>query len=44
MERDAKLMRGGKPFVFCDLKRGHNLDRVVAWIGREVLFATAKAR
>ena len=42
MERDAKLMRGEKPFVFCDLKREHNLDQVVAWIEREVLFATAK--
>jgi urease accessory protein len=38
MERDAKAMRGGHPFVFCDLKRGHNLDRVIAWIEHEVLF------
>jgi urease accessory protein len=44
MERDAKLMRGGRPFVFCDLKREHNLDQVVAWIEREVLFATANKR
>jgi urease accessory protein len=43
MERDAKVMRGERPFVFCDLKRGHNLDRVIAWIEREVLFA-ARAR
>jgi urease accessory protein len=35
-------MRGERPFVFCDLKREHNLDQVVAWIEREVLFATAK--
>lgn len=41
MARDAKLMRGERPFVFCDLKRGHNLDQVVAWIEREVLFAIA---
>ena len=40
MERDSVLMRGGRPFVFCDLKRGHNLDKVVAWIEREVLFST----
>jgi urease accessory protein len=39
MERDARLMRGDRPFVFCDLKREHNLDQVVAWIEREVLFA-----
>jgi urease accessory protein len=43
MERDAKLMRGDRPFVFCDLKREHHLDLVVAWIEREVLFA-AQAR
>lgn len=44
MERDAKLMRGGRPFVFCDLKREHNLDQVIAWIEREVLFATTPTR
>jgi urease accessory protein len=38
MARDSKLMRGERPFVFCDLRRGHNLDKVVAWIEREVLF------
>jgi urease accessory protein len=43
MEHDAKLMRGDRPFVFCDLKREHHLDLVVAWIEREVLFA-AQAR
>jgi len=26
MERDAKLQRGVRPFLFCDLKREHNLD------------------
>jgi urease accessory protein len=39
MDRDAKLMRGARPFVFCDLKREHNLDHVIAWIEHEVLFA-----
>ena len=39
MDRDAKLMRQERPFVFCDLKREHNLDQVIAWIEREVLFA-----
>ena len=38
MDRDAKLMRADKPFLFCDLKREHNLDAVIAWIDREVLF------
>jgi len=39
MDRDAKVQRGARPFVFCDLKRHHNLDQVIAWIEREVLFA-----
>ena len=43
MDRDAKLMRGERPFVFCDLKREHNLEHVIAWIEHEVLFA-ARAR
>jgi urease accessory protein len=43
MDRDAKVQRGARPFVFCDLKRHHNLDQVIAWIEREVLFAR-KAR
>ena len=38
MERDAKIQRGARPFLFCDLKREHNLDQVIAWIEREVLF------
>ena len=38
MERDAKIQRGMRPFIFCDLKREHNLDQVIAWIEREVLF------
>jgi urease accessory protein len=39
MERDATAMRAGRPFLFCDLKRSHNLDQVISWIEREVLFA-----
>jgi urease accessory protein len=41
MERDAKVQRGERPFIFCDLKREHNLDAIVAWIEREVLFGVA---
>jgi urease accessory protein len=41
MERDAKTQRGPRPFLFCDLKREHNLDAVIAWLEREVLFAQA---
>jgi urease accessory protein len=44
MERDAKVQRGTRPFLFCDLKREHNLDAVIAWIEQQVLFAqSAKA-
>ena len=39
MERDAKIQRGERPFLFCDLKREHNLDQVIAWIERELLFS-----
>ena len=38
MERDAARLRAGKPLVFTNLKTGEGLDRVVAWITREVLF------
>lgn len=41
MERDAKVQRGARPFLFCDLKREHNLDAVIAWIEQHVLFAQA---
>lgn len=39
MDRDAKIQRGSRPFLFCDLKREHNLDQVLAWIEQQVLFA-----
>ena len=39
MDRDAKLMRGERPFIFCDLKREHKLPGVIAWSEREVMFA-----
>ena len=35
MERDAKKGRGQRPFVFTDLKRGMNVDEVVAFLERE---------
>ncbi|WP_404422855.1 urease accessory protein UreG [Nibricoccus sp. IMCC34717] len=42
MERDARVQRGERPFLFCDLKREHNLDQVVAWIEHHVLFSDAR--
>lgn len=43
MDRDAKVQRGKRPFLFCDLKREHNLQAVIDWIEREVLFARQPA-
>jgi urease accessory protein len=44
MERDARAQRGARPFLFCDLKREHNLDAVIAWIERHVLFGQKAAK
>ena len=37
MDRDAKKMRGEKPFVFTNLKTGKNLDTVIHFIETEGL-------
>jgi urease accessory protein len=41
MARDAKTMRGERPFVFTNLKTGAGLQDVVRWIERELLFESA---
>jgi urease accessory protein len=41
MARDAKTMRGERPFLFTNLKSGDGLPDVVAWIKRELLYETA---
>jgi len=38
MERDAKLMRGERPFLFADLKSEKGRDALLEWIRHEVLF------
>jgi urease accessory protein len=38
MARDAKAVRGDRPFVFTNLKTGEGLQDVIAWIQRELLF------
>jgi urease accessory protein len=35
MDRDARKMRGDKPFVFTNLKTGHGLETVIDFIIRE---------
>jgi len=38
MERDARRMRGERPFVFSNLKEGVGLDAIVSFIERRGLF------
>jgi len=38
MERDARRMRGGRPFVFTNLRDGEGAQAVVDWIHRDLLF------
>jgi urease accessory protein len=39
MERDARRMRGDRPFVFTNLRDGgKSVGAVVDWIRRELLF------
>jgi urease accessory protein len=40
MDRDARKMRGDRPFVFTNLKSGQGLATVIEFIEREGLFAT----
>jgi urease accessory protein len=37
MERDARRMRGERPFVFTNLKTSEGLDTIVEWIQSELL-------
>ena len=41
MDRDARKMRGDRPFVFTNLKSGQGLPEVIEFIEREGLFAAA---
>ena len=40
MDRDARKMRGHRPFVFSNLKTGQGLDDIVQWIRHSLLFET----
>jgi urease accessory protein len=39
MERDAKKMRGTRPFVFTNLKTGQGLERIIGFIEKEGMLA-----
>ena len=36
MDRDAKKMRGARPFLFTDLKSGAGFDEVIAWVSQQM--------
>jgi urease accessory protein len=38
MDRDAKRMRGERPFLFTDIRHKVNVDKVVEWIKEHALF------
>jgi urease accessory protein len=38
MDRDSRMMRGTKPYVFTNLKKHEGVDTVISWIRRELLF------
>jgi len=40
MDRDARRMRGARPFVFTNLKDGVGVDAVVEWIRKDLLLAS----
>lgn len=42
MDRDARKMRGERPFVFTNLKTGHNLDTVLRFIETEGMPCSAR--
>jgi urease accessory protein len=44
MDRDAKKMRGERPFVFTNLKTDHNLDVVVRFIETQGMLAPESKR
>jgi len=39
MERDARRMRGARPFVFTDLRHGVGVDAIVDWMHGELLLS-----
>jgi urease accessory protein len=41
MERDARRMRAGRPFVFTDLRRGAGVEAILDWLRHDLLLAPA---
>lgn len=43
MDSDTKKMRGGRPYVFADVKSQKNVDQVVDWIKHHMLLEGAES-
>lgn len=41
MDRDARRMRGSKPYIFTNMKSGAGLEAVVTWVEHSVLMSEA---
>ena len=41
MERDARMQRGSKPFLFTNIRQGVGVDEVVAFVEKQGLLGTA---
>lgn len=37
MDRDSRMMRGERPYVFTNIRSGENVDKVMDWIRKNVL-------
>ncbi|MCH5277179.1 MAG: urease accessory protein UreG [Desulfovibrionaceae bacterium] len=44
MERDSRLMRDDRPFLFTNCKSGRNIDTLADWIMRDALFDMPSAK
>jgi len=44
MDRDARLMRGDRPFLFTNLRDGVGLDAVIAWLETKLTVPPAERR
>jgi len=42
MERDSRRMRGARPFIFTNLRKGEGLETIVTWIKRELMLDAAR--
>jgi urease accessory protein len=41
MDRDARKMRGSKPYIFTNMKSGAGLEAVITWVEHSVLMSVA---